>query len=397
MEISRYLHFADNDHLLPQSDPNFDKLGKIRPIVDFFKSKFQRLYKPTRHNAVDEAMIHFKGRSSLKQYMPKKPIKRGIKVWVRADSANGYFCDFDVYTGASASPEKGLGATVLKRLTASLESKHYHVFCDNYFTGIDFISDLLEDGIYACGTLRSNHVHFPQELKPLTKKGLKRRGDSAVCQAGNLVLSIWQDNKPVTVLSTNAQPIGNVSVQRRQKDGTRVDVPCPESVALYNQYMGGVDKGDQLCQYYSVRTKSRKMYKYIFWFLFDATIANAFILYNHTPHMGKSLPLKEFRAQLARELIGDYNSRKHAGRPRQFPTPRTSGRVQALMHFPRKVQKGRCRQCQSGSTTWYCSECGLGLCHSGTDTDCFMQYHIEKELYNYLNCNPFAFWYIENY
>ena len=91
------------------------------------------LYRPTCHNAIDEAMIRFKGRSSAKQYMPKKPIKRGIKVWVRADSANGYFCDFDVYTGASQSPEKGLGASVVKRLTAGLEGKHYQVFCAKFF------------------------------------------------------------------------------------------------------------------------------------------------------------------------------------------------------------------------------------------------------------------------
>ena len=65
--------------------------------------------------------------------MPKKPIKRGIKVWVRADSANGYFCDFDVYTGASQSPEKGLGASVVKCLTAGLEGKHYQVFCAKFF------------------------------------------------------------------------------------------------------------------------------------------------------------------------------------------------------------------------------------------------------------------------
>ena len=27
--ISRYLHFADNEELLPPADPNFDKLGKV--------------------------------------------------------------------------------------------------------------------------------------------------------------------------------------------------------------------------------------------------------------------------------------------------------------------------------------------------------------------------------
>ena len=32
---------------------------------------------------IDEAMITFKGRSSMKQYMPMKPTKHGFSVWVR--------------------------------------------------------------------------------------------------------------------------------------------------------------------------------------------------------------------------------------------------------------------------------------------------------------------------
>ena len=42
--------------------------------------------------------------------------------------------------------------------------------------------------------------------------------------------------------------------------------------------MGGVDRGDQLRGYYCCRTKSRKFYKYIFYFLLDVAITNAFIL-----------------------------------------------------------------------------------------------------------------------
>ena len=47
--------------------------------------------------------------------------------------------------------------------------------------------------------------------------------------------------------------------------------------------MGGVDKGAQLHSYYRVRLKSRKYYKYTFWFLFDVAITNAYILSNYTP------------------------------------------------------------------------------------------------------------------
>lgn len=79
--------------------------------------------------------------------------------------------------------------------------------------------------------------------------------------------------------------------------------------------MGGVDRGDQNRGYYQVRLKSRKMYKCIFWFLFDVTIINAFILKQFAPARGrKHLPLKDFRVQLAKELIGDYCSRKQLGR-----------------------------------------------------------------------------------
>ena len=71
--------------------------------------------------SIDEAMIPFKGRSSLKQYLPMKPVKRGIKVWVRADANTGYVSAFNVYAGKKGNTtEKGLGATVVKHLCEKL-------------------------------------------------------------------------------------------------------------------------------------------------------------------------------------------------------------------------------------------------------------------------------------
>ena len=201
-------------------------------------------------------------------------------------------------------------------------------------------------------------------------------------QAGNLVVTVWQDNRAVTILSTNSQATTPQSVQRRRKDGTRKDVSCPEAIVLYNKYMGGVDKGDQLRGYYNVRLKSRKMYKYIFWFLLDVVITNSFILHQFAPAPRKALTQKQFRVQLARELIGDYNGRKQPGRPRSFPSASTSSKRQHPQHFPRKAEKGRCRKCHTHYTTWYCAECGLRLCHTGTDSDCFMNYHLDNQLCN---------------
>ena len=90
-EISRYLHFVDNTTLAPHEDPSFDKLGKVRPLLDYLGNKFEVLYQPSEHLAVDKAMIKFQGQSTMKQYMPMKAIKWGIKAWVLADSDNGFF------------------------------------------------------------------------------------------------------------------------------------------------------------------------------------------------------------------------------------------------------------------------------------------------------------------
>ena len=99
--ITRYLHLNDNANMPATGTPGFDKLFKVRPFLESIHANFLSQYVPHKEVAIDEAMIKFKGRSSLKQYMPMKPIKRGIKRWCSADSINGYLNDFEIYTGKS--------------------------------------------------------------------------------------------------------------------------------------------------------------------------------------------------------------------------------------------------------------------------------------------------------
>ena len=116
------------------------------------------------------------------------------------------------------------------------------------------------------------------------------------------------DRKVVMVMSSNCQPAGVGSVLRRLQDGTRILITCPESIISY-EHMGGVDHGDQLQGYYSCRTKSRKFYKYIFTFLLDVAITNAFILMKHYCPSCPFSNMKSFCLQLAKELMGEYCSR----------------------------------------------------------------------------------------
>ena len=189
-------------------------------------------------------------------------------------------------------------------------------------------------------------------------------------------------------MATNVQPDEQGPVRRVQRDATSVEVRALTSVITYNKWMGGVDRGNQLRQYYHLRLKSRKFYKYIFWFLVDVCFVNTYILHTRYGTTTNS-PFKEFRLQLAKSLIGSYSSRKRAV-PRcdhHFSPPPPSKK--AISHFPVKFKtsskKGvsRCWFCAHvrkppvrRETTWHCTECNLHLCHTGeADTDCFLLYH----------------------
>ena len=126
------------------------------------EQRFVALYHPSRECAIDEAMVPYKGRSTLKQYIPKKPKCKGLKVWMRADSNTGYVSQYQVYVGRETSAER---ARVIKDLSRSLVHKHYDLFCDNFFTSVGLFCELHKEGVYATGTLRADRRGFPSDLK----------------------------------------------------------------------------------------------------------------------------------------------------------------------------------------------------------------------------------------
>ena len=159
--------------------------------------------------------------------------------------------------------------------------------------------------------MHSNRTDFPADLKP-NKQEVRalRRGESVYRQQGNIVITVWKDKKLVSFISTQCDVRGNETVRRKQKDGTYIKVPTIPAVTLYNKYMGGVDRSDQMRQYYETLRRAKKWWRCLFWFCLDVTIVNAHILIqivdNH-PHLTQL----EFRIELVNALIGEFSSRQH--------------------------------------------------------------------------------------
>jgi hypothetical protein len=101
---------------------------------------------------------------------------------------------------------------------------------------------LLNDGIYSIGTVRTDRKELPNMLK--TKEKLSR-GEFMFSVKGAVAATKWQDSKPVTIISTAANPKTTKLISRKNKDGSKSEVYCPEAVEIYNSIMGGVDRFDQ--------------------------------------------------------------------------------------------------------------------------------------------------------
>lgn len=375
------LHINDNMLIPEKGTQNYDKLYKVRPLLDKLEETFKNYYFPTKRQSIDESMIKFKGRSSLRQYLPLKPIKRGYKMWVRADE-KGFISQFQIYTGKVESTEKNLASRVVKDLTNDLIGKGYEIYFDNFFNSVSLMKDLLKCKIYACGTLRKGRKGIPQDLG--NERNMKR-GDSdwRVSEEGLFILK-WMDKKPILFLSNFHQP-DEATISRKKKDGTKEDFPCFTVVKDYNVHMGYVDKADMLKSCYQIDRKSLKWWHRIFWHLLDVTIVNAYIIFIQRGE-GQQLTLKEFKIAVSNGLVGASPNNSKKGRPPRNEKPVNrfkitvpiEKRTSEAAHMPIHGTKVRCTHCSTKinphRTRWHCESCNVGLCLDNK-RNCFKEFH----------------------
>lgn len=375
-----HIHLNDNSQLPRRDDPNYDKIFKIRPFITAVKENFQKHYNLQHNIAIDESMVKFKGRSSLKQYMPRKPIKRGYKIWTLADS-EAYLYDFDLYTGKSNDyVEHALGEKVVLRLTENLQKKNHNLYFDNYFNSYILQHKLKENGINACGTVQANRKHLP---KMKDDRNMKQGEYDFQVSNDGISLAKWKDKRSVHLLSNFHDPKETASVKRKQKDGTLLDVPCPSALIDYNKNMNFVDRFDQMKSTYELDRKSKKWWMRIFFHFLDCCVVNAFTLYKCKGL--STLTLKNFRRRvidglLVNKLV-ELKAKTKTGAEVPAKKPRKVSdeiRHTSSSHQPVRSTRRRCARCstrnQQVRTEWSCSVCAVPLCLSKNKT-CFQEFH----------------------
>lgn len=114
---------------------------------------YKSSYLPSRNQAIDESMIRFKGRSSLKHTCLTSRFVEDTKCG--CEKTRGYVCQFQVYAGKRDNiTEKNLGHRVVTELTNDLIGKDYILCNDNFFNSVQLMIDLQQHRILVYGTTR---------------------------------------------------------------------------------------------------------------------------------------------------------------------------------------------------------------------------------------------------
>lgn len=203
------------------------------------------------------------------------------------------------------------------------------------------------------------------------------RGSTDVVTEENAEITFvrWKDNKVVTVASTlhGQQPMKKAQRYIKARNG-RVDIDQPNSIAKYNQGMGGVDRLDQNIGAYMIGHRSKKWWWPVFRFCLDLCVNNAYQLYrfqNASPGERK-LDLLGFR----RSIVDTYHRRySYKSSVACFPPSRKKVKVNDAVrydnenHWIGKGKQRRCGQCQK-TTLYYCEKCNIAL-----HPECFKYFH----------------------
>jgi len=257
--IRRFLHFNDNEKMIPYKEDGHDRLYKVRPVMNRLLCNFQKV--PLEESlSVDEQLCATKTASFLKQYLPDKPHKWGYKFFVLC-GVSGFAYNFELYTGNEdicllGEPDLGASSNVVVRLARIVPDFHHHkLYFDNYYTSMPLLSFLEGKFIHSLGTVKFCRLLEKEDLKnaifdvlsnrkpKLGEMKHNKRGDYieyvTELEGHPIVFIAWKDNKVVSMILSFCSNLPVTKIERFcKKERKRIEVNCPAIVKVYNKHMG---------------------------------------------------------------------------------------------------------------------------------------------------------------
>ena len=371
LQILRFIHFVDNQDT---SIDKTNKMWKIQPVIDYLNKRFRSMYHPRRELSIDETMIKFKGRLSIKQYIKIKPVKWGIKIFTLAEAKTGYVLNLLPYVGKRVDTDVGKTTQTVLDVGKHHLGKGHWFFTDNYYTSVELMTKLEQQKTLSCGTVNSNRVGLPHDMKKTNAVVKKlKRGESLKRMKGRMLAVTWKDTRVVNLLCNIPGCLGDADVRRRDKNngGVEVTVSRPRAIEMYNEFMGGVDLSDQRVSTYRRHVKSLTWYLQVFFHLMHLSSVQAYLLHRELHPESKKSQLN-ILLELTDGLIAGRRFVQKAGRS-SAPPPTDVRFNRNLEHAPYKhdTQSKCVVHTRRVDTVYGCNVCKVRMC----PYPCFHRYH----------------------
>ncbi|XP_030582068.1 piggyBac transposable element-derived protein 4-like [Archocentrus centrarchus] len=362
-----------------------DTLAPIREVWDAWCERLPLLYEPGPEVTVDERLVPFKVaclcRCPFRQYMPSKPARYGIKLWVACDAKSSYAWKMLAYTGKRnkrGPPEKNLASRVVLELTEGLGPGRNVTF-DNFFTSYKLVRRLfVQRGLTSLGTLRANRAEIPRRLLEVEGRPVPSSrftfSSTAEPPDAAVVSYLAKRNKNVLILTTHEQHVRVPGLSGRA-DGK------PLAVLHYNRTKGGVDNLDKVLGTSSCRRRTTRWPLALFHNMVDVSAYNAFVLWrelNPAWMPGKRNKRRLFLERLGKELAADAAAAREGtkerargnggngdGKSDNATGSSRDGRRGGESEASSEARKKRCRMCprsRDAKTKTLCRGCREHVC-----------------------------------
>lgn len=323
LSILSMFHLNDNSTAKAKGEPGYDPLHKLRPLMDKILEKFNSSFQTGEAITIDEGICAFRGRVGFKIYMPQKPNKYGIKIFMLADANTAYIKNFEVYTGKDPYKDNSAAGTVL-RLLSHMSGSGHTVYVDRFFTSIDLAERLETLNIGLVGTIIKTRKNIPPVMK--TKK--LKKGEQIFRRKNNILLQRWRDKRDVWMITTRHTSNMSNYINRRG-----MQLVKPLSVQDYNKNKSGVDLFDQRISYGCFDHRSLKWWRKLAFYFLMMSVSNACILYKYVK--GRNISTSSMMEKVCNNLIMQCNE--------DFASAGSSGdsRLGRLSqrHFPDQVAR----------------------------------------------------------
>jgi len=284
---------------------NADNFAPIREVFDLFNDRCRDNFSLTANVTVDETLRKFRGRSKFRAYMPQKPGKYGILFRVLTDAKYRYVSRMLPYTGKTANADgsatqRQSPTSIVMDLCRHILGSRRNVTFDRYYINIDMVEDLVKKhNITVIGTINSNRVHVPEELKSVVGREVLST-KFAWSEALMLLSYVPKPKKNVLLLST----------QHDQPDISQRADRKPEVILAYNEGKGGVDIVDKMIDTYRSKVSTLRWPMTVFYTIVDVAALNAFVVWLHkTPNWKASQGTRRrriFLLELGKSLVLPY-------------------------------------------------------------------------------------------